>query len=707
MGEQLADYGRTPPAPTMKSEPGEEAPARDDREFLSLIQREIDSALGWAGTRLAEARRMNLNEYFGNTRGDEREGRSQVICRDTFEQVEMLMPPLMEIFTAGSEIGRFIPEGAEDEEAAAQATAVANFVLRNEDGFMALYTFFKDALIQKNGIIKVFWDEGGVAKRETYDGKNFQELNTLLSNQDLELLEATPWVPGEGGEQVELDPAGAGTEWDPTQVYYDVVLRRLPRGRIRLENIPPEEFIINRDARSLSHRTCRFVGHRVRTTVSELVEIGVDPSVARRLPSSNSVFTSDQDAIIRASQDDGNPLLFSHRSDTEKIVVVSEVYILADRDGDGVSEWWKALVAGDYGQELLHSEPCDGHPFASVTPVPIPHRFYGMGLADVTADIQNINTTLWRQFLDANYLAVDPSYVVLSEGEGENSTPMVNLNQLVHTSPGSYVEEFKPGALRPLERSSNAKEILPAFEVHSRMKERRTGLSPESMGIQPEAISKHVFGAMIQTSAAAQRVGLYARIFADTGVKDIFRLIYKTFLQHPNERMTVRLRGDWVLIDPSSWKDNWDVQITVGLGHGSRMEKVANLQAVGQMQQAIGAAFPGMVGPDHAWNTFAETVEAMGFKDATKFCLDPMAAELPPPPPDPAEVALEKQVQIEAMKIEVQRQKVEVDRYKAQIDAKAKELEHEREMKKLSVDEKKIEYDSRSFDINKAAGASQ
>jgi len=702
MGEQLADFGSNPP-PLMKQEPGEEAPMKSDRDFLGLIRKEIDSALGWAGTRLAEARRMNLNEYFGNTRGDEREGRSQVICRDTFEQVEMLMPPLMEIFTAGSEIGRYIPEGPEDEEAAAQATAVANYVLRSEDGFMALYTFFKDALIQKNGILKVFWDEGGVATRETYDGKTFQELDVLLSNSDLELLEATPWVPGEGGEQTELDPAGAGTEFDPTQVFYDVVLRRLPQGRIRLENIPPEEFIINRDARGLSHRTCRFVGHRVRTTVSELIEIGVDPSTARRLPSANSVFTSDQDAIIRASQDDGNPLLFSHRTDTEKIVVVSECYILADRDGDGVSEWWKALVAGDYGQQLLHSEPCDGHPFAAVTPIPIPHRFYGLGLADITADIQNINTTLWRQFLDANYLAVDPSYIVLSEGEGENSTPMVNLNQLVSTSPGSYVEEFKPGALRPLERSSNAKDILPAFDVHSAMKERRTGLSPESMGIQPEAISKHVYGAMIQTSAAAQRVGLYARIFADTGVKDIFRLIYKTYLKNPTQKMTVRLRGDWVQVDPSSWKDNWDVQITVGLGHGSRMEKVANLQAVGQMQQVIGGAFPGMVGPDHAFNTFAETVEAMGFKDATKFVLDPAATELPPPPPDPAEVALEKQVQIEAMKIEVQRQKVEVDRYKAQIDAKAKELEHEREMKKLEVEGKKIEYDSKQFDINKAA----
>jgi hypothetical protein len=706
MGEQLASYGNNPP-PVMSQEPGEEAHARSDREFLNLIQREIDSALGWAGTRLAEARRMNLNEYFGNTRGDEREGRSQVICRDTFEQVEMLMPPLMEIFTSGSETGRYIPEGPEDEDAAEQATAVANYVVRSEEGFMVLYTMFKDALIQKNGIVKVFWDSGGVAKRETYDGKTFQELDTLLSNPEIELIAATPWVPGEGGEQVELDPAGAGSEFDPTQVFYDVVVRRVPSGRIRLENIPPEEFIINRDARSLQHRTCRFAGHRVRTTVSELVEIGVDEAVAKRLPTANSVFTSDQDAIIRASQDDGNPLLFSHRTDTEKIVVVTECYILADLDGDGVSEWWKALVAGDYGQELLHKEPCDGHPFAAVTPIPIPHRFYGLGLADVTADIQNINTTLWRQFLDANYLAVDPSYIVLSEGEGENSTPMVNLNQLVNTTPGSYVEEFKSGALRPLERSNNAKDILPAFEVHGQMKERRTGLSPEAMGVQPEAISKHVFGAMIQTSAAAQRIGLYARIFADTGVKDIFRLIYKTYLKNATQAMTVRLRGDWVEIDPSSWKDNWDVQITVGLGHGSRMEKVANLQAVGQMQQLIGSTFPGMVGPDHAFNTFAETVEAMGFKDATKFCVDPMAVELPEPPPDPAEVALEKQVQIEAMKIEVQRQKVEVERYKAQIDAKAKELEHEREMKKLAVDEKKIEYDSKRFDINKAVGGSQ
>lgn len=674
-----------------------------DEQFLSTIQRELDSAIGWAGTRLAEVRRQNLQEYFGNPRGDERQGRSSVVCRDTFEQVEMLLPPLMEIFTAGSEICRFIPEGPEDEEGAEQATAAANHCIRNEEGFMVLYTMFKDALIQKNGIVKVFWDDDGIATRQTYNGKAYPELESLMQDPNFEIVGVTPWTQGPGGEQIELDPAGAGTEYDPTAVYYDVQGMQTPIGKVGLENVPPEEFVINRDAQSLTHRSCRFVGHRVRMSVSELVSLGVDAGVASRLPTAASIYTADQDAIIRASQDDGNPLLYSNRADSEKIVYVTEAYILADRDGDGISEWHKALVAGDYGQQLLHTEPCDGHPFASVTPIPVPHRFYGLALADVTTDIQNINTSLWRQFLDCNYLAVDPSFVVYSQGQGENATPMVNLNQLVNTAPGSYIEEYERGALRSLERSDNAKDILPAFEVHAQMKERRTGIAPEAMGVDAGQISKHVFGAMIQTSAAAQRIGLYARIFADTGVKDIFRLIYKTLLKNQSQPMMIRLRGDWVPVDPTSWKDNWDCQITVGLGHGSRMEKVANLQTIGQMQQILGSAFPGMVGPDQAFNTFSETVEAMGFKDSTKFALDPASNPLPPPPPDPAEIALEAQREIELMKVEIDRQKVEVERYKAQIDAKKKELDHEVEVAKVRLEGAKLEFDEKSFNINRTA----
>lgn len=703
MEQRARQFGN--PTPTPPARPYEPAGAsQTDGEFLSVIQRELDAAIGWAGTRLATARRKNLEEYFGNLRGDEREGRSQVVCRDTFEQVEMLLPPLMEIFTAGSEICRFIPEGPEDEEAAAQATAAVNYVMRNEEGFMVLYTMFKDALIQKNGIVKVFWDEDGVAMPESYEGKTFQEMLTLTNSPDLEIRSVTAWVEGEMGEQVEIpmNEVEALVQQNPMGIFFDVELVRIPRGKIGLENIPPEEFIINRDARSLSHRSCRFVGQRIRISESELIELGVDPELARRVPSAHGVFTTDQDLIVRSSQDDSNPLLSSHRSDSERMVYVNEVYIRADRDGDGVSEWWKALVGGSYGEVMLHAEMADGHPFCSVTPIPVPHRFHGLALADVTADIQNINTTLWRQFLDCNYLAVDPSYVVLSEGDGQNSTPQVNLNQLISTAPGSYVEEFRPGALRPLERSSNAKDILPAFEVHAQMKERRTGLSPESMGVSPDAISKHVFGAMVQTSAAAQRVGLYARIFADTGVKDLFKLIYKEYMKHPFAHTMVRLRGDWVEVDPGSWKDNWDCQITVGLGHGSRMEKVANLQTIGAMQQQIGTAFPGMVSPDNAFNTFAETVEAMGFRDPTKFCADPAVTPLPAPPPDPAEIALEAQRQIEMMKVELQRQKVEVDRYKAQIDAKAKELAHEVEIKKLDLEGKKTAMDEK-FNLAKAA----
>ena len=661
-------------------------------DLLSVVQRELDSAQGWTGTLISEARRRNLGEYFGNRRGDEREGRSQVTTRDTFEQVEWLLPPLMEIFTSSNEICRFIGTGPEDEEAAAQATDAVNHVFQQNDGFMVLYTMFKDALIQKNGVVKVFWEEDTKSKLERYQGKPWVEVMALVEDPTLDIRAMSI----ADGPELDLEEALALPPEQLMGLFFDVEAVRINRtGKVCLENIPPEEFVINRDARGLNHPTCRFVGHRIRTSESQLVAWGYDESLVKRLPGSQSVTTTDQDAIVRSSQDDSHPLVYSYRNDSERTIYVTECYVLLDADGDGVSEWWKVLVGGDYGQALIDAEQVDGHPFCSVTPIPVPHRFFGLGLADVMSDLQNINTTLTRQFLDSLYLSNDPMNVVLSEGTGESAVPMVNLDQLVQSGPGRYVEEYVQGALRPYETRDAGPHVLPAFEHFNGAKERRTGISPDAMGISADAISKHVYGAMVQQSGAAQRVTLYARIFADTGVKDMFELIYKCLLQNPSQGMMVRLRGEWVPVDPSSWNDSWDCKVSVGLGHGSRMEKAGNIQSVGEIQRVLlEAGYVNMVSPDNLYHTAVTATEMLGFKNVEAFFTDPATVPPPEPEPDVAEQAVQAQQQIELMKVELDRQKLEIDRDRIQLEAKKVELAHEAKVFELRMQGAQAEMDS-------------
>ena len=667
----------------------------DQNQMLSVCRKEIDSALGWTGTRLTKARQRNLDEWFGNRRGDEVDGRSQASSRIVFEQVEQILPGLLEVFVSSNEVCTFVPQGPEDEASAKSATQACNHVFRKNHGLEVLMTMFRDALIQRNGIVKVYWDEGQEGYFETYEGKRLDEVALLARDKHFEFRESTPVIMDEDGELVELDE----NEVDLSQIDLNSVLftikgvRRPDDGRVRVENVAPEDFLINRDAKGIEDPSARFLAQRIRTTVSQLIASGIDPEIANDIPTTQPSSTTDTSFLKRSSQQDAVDTGFADRTDSERSVLVTECYVLIDSDDDGISEWWRVMVAGEYAQKFISADPVDGHPYASVTPIPVPHRFYGLGLADAVTDIENIQTTLWRQYLDSLYLSTDPRMVVLSQGVGDTAMPMVNLNQLIDATPGSYVEEYAPGALRSLETKTSAGDILPALSLHKEMLQSRTGITPEGQGIDPNSINKTAYGVMVQQSASAQRATLIARVFADTGVKRIFKLIYKELLQHGSE-MQLYSGGEWVPINPGDWATNLDAQIAVGLGHGTRMEKVSNLQTLAAVQkELLEGGMVNMVTQSNLFATASALVEALGFKEPTQFITDPATNPPPEPEPDPAELAVQAQQQIESMKLEIERQRLELDRFKAMGDLKVKELSHEVDIHKVNLEGAQAEMD--------------
>jgi len=682
----------------------EMAEGREDylgsQRLLGVIRKEIDSSAGWTGSKLSKARRQTLNEYFGNSRGDERGGRSQVISRVTFEQVEQLLPSLMEIFTSGAETARFTARNPDDEEVAQQATDAVNYVFNENDGFMALYTMMKDALIQRNGIVKVFWDTSSEGYFETYEGKTLEEVILLEADSDFEFKEATQqyW---QGEELVELPEDADPETLDPNLLRFTIKgIRRPNDGRVKIENVAPENFLINRDAKSLADSSCRFAAQRIETTVSQLIAWGFDPHEVKSLPSSNAAGGSLGEYNVRASQDDSSPFHPGDRSDSERPVTIYECFVLVDRDGDGISEWWRCCVGGDYASTLLAEDTVEGHPFASVTPIPIPHRFYGLSIADTVSDIQNINTTLWRQYLDSLYLNTDPRTIVLSQGSGDTALPMANLDQLLDARPGGYVEEYAPNAIRTLQTPSNGQDMIPALSLHQDMLKSRTGISPEGTGIRPDAVNKTALGVMVESSAAAQRLTMYARIFADTGIKRMFELIYRALLTHVGKEFMIKLRGEWTPVNPSDWATNLDCRINVGLGHGSRMERISNLQTIASVQEKLASVgLSNMVRPENVYETASSLVEALGFKDSSRFITDPSTVPPAPPKLDPAQEAIQVQQQIEIMRVELDRQKMEVDRFKALADAKSKEVGHEVDIAKLRMEGARVPMDDPTFNF--------
>src|SRR5690349_20958711 len=161
-------------------------------ELLAHIEQEESACVVAYSGDLSEQRRLAMDYYLGKPYGNEVEGRSSVVTTEVKDAVEGILPPLMAIFTAGDEIVRFEPQNPEDEEAAQQATDYINYIFsRLNNGFLALYCMFKDALLQKNGYVKVYWEKYEDSTKETYEDLDDMQFLSLVQDDEIELIEHT------------------------------------------------------------------------------------------------------------------------------------------------------------------------------------------------------------------------------------------------------------------------------------------------------------------------------------------------------------------------------------------------------------------------------------------------------------------------------------------------------------------------------------
>lgn len=641
-----------------------------ERELVAIVEQEIAQSVEWEGSKLADDQRRNLDAYFGEPYGNERRGRSSVVSRDVFETVEWIMPALMEIFHSGDEVVRFAPVGPEDVAAAEQETALANHVYSvDNDGFLLTYTAFKDALVQKRGVFKSWYDVKERVEVETYTGLSDMALLQVLADEG----EVTPLehsetaVPGPNGPEMSHDL---------------VCERRRKVGRVRIEVVPPEEFGVSTEAVTLDDARCVF--HRVQRSASELMQQGYRRDVIDGLPTASEISgRRSDDTQTRRSQEGGTSLGADGRSDAARRVWITEAYVRVDFDGDGYAELRKVTLAGGDGAwTLLDHEVVDSQPFSSFTPIPIPHRFYGLSIADALKDLQKLHTQILRNYVDDLNLKTNPRHKVLASGE--QGAPLADLDMLLSSEPGGYVLEFAPNAITPLLQEDASAPAMAGMELMRTIRENRIGVSRYSAGLDADSLNKTATGINMIQSAAMQRIGLIARIFAETGFRHLFRRISSLLRRHQDRPRIVRMRGQFVEVDPTSWEHEVDATISVGIGHGNRDALVAGLNQILALQAQMSQIAPGvLVQPKHAYAAAAQLSEKLGFKDGgQKFFQDPDApdAEPPPPPqPDTKLVEIESRERVEMAKLQLAAEEL---RLKYADAAASREME----AKKLALD---------------------
>ena len=647
-----------------------------EEELVSRIKGEITTSLGYMGDTISTQREMAMKYYYGLPFGNEVDGRSQYVDSTVQDTIEWIKPSLMRVFASGDEMVRFSPHGPEDVKMASQASDYVNYVFTKDNpGWEILYSWFTDALLSKNGIVKVWWDEIEEVVREEYHNLLDIELEAVISDDNVEVVEHTE-------EEIEVpDLVGQKVE-----KRHDLVIKRKEKdGRVKIENIPPAEFLISREAKNI--QDARFVCHRVLKTLSELREMYPDQNLdPEDLGGGGDDMTAFSAERLERYQFDKSANYWegwggddAYGEEGLRTYWLYECFIKTDFNGDGLTELRKICLVGSY---VLENDEVDSIPFVSITPVKIPHKFFGLSIADLVMDLQLMKSTLMRNLMDNMYNQNFGRYAVL-EGQA-------NLDDLLTQRPGGVVRVKSPNAVTPLVTPPLEPYSFQMLEYLDGVRESRAGVSRMSQGMNENALTSHTTATAVNAvmSAAQSRVELIARNFAETGVKDLMIRIYELLYKNQDKERVVKLRNEWVPVRPDVWNDKYDCTVSVALGQGNKDQQMVHLS---QMLSFAGEAMKGglrIVTEQNMYNLGASLVKAMGFQNVDDFLTDP--SQVPPqqegPSPEQQAKLMEAEVkkqelEIKAAEVQIKAQKIQQEYAKLQIDSKLKveELNLERE----------------------------
>ncbi|KJZ41323.1 hypothetical protein [Pseudomonas fluorescens] len=664
-------------------------------ELKALVEAEMRQSLGYSSSKLSQARQKSMYYYLGMAVGDlsppEVDGRSSVVSTDVRDTIESMMPQLMVTFVGSDTVAEFEATKPGDEQKAEQATEYVNYLFyKKNNGHRIAYTWMKDALLQKNGIVKVWWDTRNEETREEYRGLSEVELTQLMEDDEVEVIGQSASVDEDDAEQrqqaiaqlmqqAQAQPQSAPQvmqqiqhiESLPPKLVYDVDCKRTKTdGKVCIENVPPEEFLIARNAKDIE--TASFVAHRVQRSRSELKSMGYKN--VDELTSQDGDQAVNSERVQRLSYNDENAYA-DDNGDGDKsqdLIWVLESYIRCDFDGDGIAELRKVTMAGN---TLLDNEAIDAIPFVSITPVPLPHQFFGLSVADLAMESQKTKTSILRSQLDNMYLAVNGRYFAV---EGQ-----VNLDDLLTSRPGGVVRVKQIGAAGRLDQGApDIGNSMQMMEYMQQDLENKTGWTRYSQGNDSGSLNDTATGVNVITNRADMRLDLIARNFSE-GYVDLFKLILKYVCQYRQKKETVKLTGGWVDIDPREWSNQFDVSINVGIGMGNKDQKIQHLTMLGQVQ-AQGLEI-GIATPDNIYHAATELSKQLGFKNADKFFTDPSKTP-PQQKPDPEQAKAQAQMQIEQAKLQSSTQLKQMElQHNAQLDQAKRDHELQLEQARMQM----------------------
>lgn len=584
-----------------------------DDDFLKIVSEERRASIGFDHDDDLAAQREQALNYIKGVMPDvpSMPNRSKAVDTAVSDAIETALPDLVEIFVGGDDVATFQATGEGDEEQAKQETEfVTHVIMEQNPGFLLFYSIIKDALSVKIGVAKSWVETESETEEQsvTVPAEAWSMAEEMAKAQGWEVGEATQGEDGSVTAKL-------------SKVVESVCQKNVA--------VPPEDFTFARDTVSLRDTT--YCAMRSRPRAQKLIDDGYDADLVDELPG----YSSDSD-IIDLARDTADE---SDRWDTGatralRTVEIHEHYVRVDANEDGKTELWRVVTNADE-TTLLDKEEVDLIPFAVITPYIVPHRLLGQSLADLLIEVQRIKTALLRMLLDSGYFALNQRLEVSTD-----QATQFTISDLLRNEPGVPIRTKTGTAIRPVTAGGLNFDVTGALEYINTIAEQRTGIVRNAQGLNPDTLHDTADGARQLIAAAQKRIRMIARVFAETGIKDLFLNVHELLRKH-GKKTTYRGSGDWPDIDPSTWPKRKGLKVEIGVGSGGREHDIMAGQQLLQMMQTAVAGQGGLSGPliqaDGINKALKRQTERLGFKDAEQYWVDPKTYQ-PPPPQEPPEV---------------------------------------------------------------------
>lgn len=635
-----------------------------EANLQAILKREIASSIGGDyGTGLTSEhsqalitqREQALRAYYAEPIGNEVEGRSQVIMTDVADVIEWMMPAMLEFLTAPDKVCKFKPVHTVNADVMDDAAALVHHILFDENnGYKLVYDFIHDGLLLKTGVFKVTADDDPVTTKTVKKG---------LSDEEIDFFEQQPGV--EISED-EID----GDERTTT------FLVEMRKGKVDIEVLRPESFAVSSLAESEDDKSLMF--HVDEISRSDLIEMGMDEDEVYELPKwSGNGFTQQ---IRRERHQVDNSLLSEAVTTLDRAmeeILVFEIYMNVDYDGDGIAERRKILAAGPDLRVIDNIEIDEEHPFVTWCPFPVPHKFFGQSLADRLYDVQIVHSTLVRQGLDSVYNANINRVVADIDAIDPDDLLTNNLSGVVKMDlTGGAINKTVRDVLMPIANTPvNVSEMI---EHIQNVRRDRSGVDPYSQDATTQALSGSASGTainLLQTSGRKKQE-MIARHIADAVAK-LCRKILNLAIQHGITAQIEQEDGSIQMIDPSGWSMDMIATVEVGLGYGSRDRELAAATELFGMQMQLAQLQEGPSGPllepQHISNAVKRFVRASQLGSASEYVVtEDQEQQIP----EHVLTQLREEVTQEIMQ-SMEMQKAQMDMQKLQAETEGKQLENQ------------------------------